>query len=309
MSVVVFGSLNVDLTTYVPRLPGPGETLLGHSFLTAPGGKGANQAVAAARLGVPTRLFGRIGDDAFGREALSHIQQYGVDVAGVRVDERHATGLAVISVDDRAENAIVVISGANMALDETDAARCMSALDQARVLLLQLETPLTASLAAARAARQRGVTVVLDPAPARELPAEVFPLIDIITPNEVEAQALLGFAAGSPDDAARAAAELRARGTRSAIIKLGARGAFYDAPEGRGLMPPFSVTPVDTVAAGDAFNGGLAAALAEGRGFVDAVRWGAAAGALSVTRRGAIPSLPARPELDRLLRDGLPEAA
>jgi ribokinase len=306
MSVVVFGSLNMDLTTYVPRLPGPGETLLGHSFLTAPGGKGANQAVAAARLGVPTRLFGRVGDDAFGPEVLSAIQAHGVDVAGVRVDDRHTTGLAVINVDDRAENTIVVISGANMVLDESDVARCLPALESARVLLLQLEVPVEADIAIARAARERGVAVVFDPAPAREFPADLFPLIDIITPNEVEAQALLGFPVRSMEDAARAAAELRARGARSAIVKLGARGAVYDAAEARGRMPAFSVAPVDTVAAGDAFNGGLAAALAEGRGVVEAVRWGAAAGALSVTKHGAIPSMPARQQLDLLLREGVP---
>ncbi len=302
MGVVVFGSLNMDLTTYVPRLPGPGETLLGHAFLTAPGGKGANQAVAAARLGAATHLFGRIGNDAFGREVLSAIQRYGVDVAGVLADDRHTTGLAVISVDDRAENTIVVVSGANMALDPTDAARCLSALDSARVLLLQLEVPLDVTAAVARAARERNVTVVLDPAPAGTLPAEIFPLIDVITPNEVEAEALLGFAIGAPDEAARAAAEFRSRGARAAIVKLGARGASYDAPEGRGFVPAFEVEAVDTVAAGDAFNGGLAVALAEGRAFVEAVRWGAAAGALSATRRGAIPSMPTRAQLDHMLQ-------
>lgn len=302
MGVAVFGSLNMDLTAYMPRLPAPGETLLGRSFLLAPGGKGANQAVAVARLGIPTRLFGRAGNDAFGHEALSTIRQHGVDVAGVLIDSRHGTGLAIISVDDRAENSIVVVSGANMALDEGDVARALPALSTARVLLLQLEIPTEANLAMARAARERGVMVVLDPAPARALPGEIFPLIDILTPNEVEAETLLGFPIRSMEDAAWAAAEFRARGVRSAIIKLGARGAWYESAEARGLMPPFAVTPIDTVAAGDAFNGGLAAALAEGQDFVEAVRWGAAAGALSVTKRGAIPSMPARQELDRLLR-------
>jgi ribokinase len=305
LAVVVFGSINIDLTTYAPSLPRPAETLLGHSFLLAPGGKGANQAVAAARLGATTHLIGRVGDDAFGREALQVIQTHNVDVSNVRVDDQHATGLAVISVDDRAENSIIVISGANMALDQSDVSRAVSLLDTARVLLLQLEVPLEANRAIARAARERGVMVILDPAPARALPPELYPEIDIITPNEVEAAMLLGYEVNSIDDAARAAAELRARGARSAIIKLGARGAVFDSPDARDSRPPFKVTPVDTVAAGDAFNGGLAVALDDGQSFVEASRWAAAAGALSVTRRGAISSMPNRDELEQMLREGV----
>lgn len=305
MAVVVFGSINIDLTTYVPSLPRPAETLLGHSFLLAPGGKGANQSVAAARLGATTHLIGRVGDDAFGREALQVIQTHNVDVSNVHVDDQHATGLAVISVDDRAENSIIVISGANMALDQSDVSRAISLLDTASVLLLQLEVPLEASLAIAREAHQRGVIVVFDPAPVRELPRELYPEIDIITPNEVEAAMLLGYAVNSIDDAVRAAAELRTRGARSAIIKLGARGAVFDSADARGLLPPFKVTPIDSVAAGDAFNGGLAVALDEGQSLADALRWAAAAGALSVTRQGAVPSMPNRDELDQMLREGV----
>jgi ribokinase len=249
-------------------------------------------------------MFGRLGNDAFATEVLSALQQHGVNTAGVIADLERATGLAVISVDECGENTIVVVSGANMALNHQDAVRCTPALDAARVLLLQLEVPLEASLAVARSARERGVTVILDPAPARELPPDTFPLIDIITPNEVEAQALLGFSIDSPEEASHAATLLRERGVRAAIVKRGSQGVFYDSPEARGRIPAFHVQTVDTVAAGDAFNGGLAVALAEGRDFVEAVRWGAAAGALSTTRRGAIPSMPARPEVERLLREG-----
>jgi ribokinase len=169
LSIVVFGSVNMDLTTYLPRLPRPGETLFGRSFLTVPGGKGANQAVAAARLGAPVRLVGRIGQDAFGLEHMAAMEREGINVDGVFRDERSSTGLAVISVDDAGENTITVISGANMAVDGSDVDRCAAALQGARILLLQLEIPVEANLAAARAARRRGVTVVLDPAPARDL--------------------------------------------------------------------------------------------------------------------------------------------
>lgn len=302
MSVVVFGSLNMDLTTYVSHLPRPGETLLGHSYLTAPGGKGANQAVAAARLGAPTRLVGRVGDDAFGRDVLSLVAAQGVNVAAVAIDANQATGLAVINVDEQAENTIIVISGANMALDDSDVVR--AALDEAAVLLLQGEVPLSASLALARRARQGGVTVIYDPAPARPLPPDALALFDIITPNEVEAEALLGFRPTNPEEAATAAATLRARGVATAVIKLGAQGVYYESPERRDFVPAFPVKAVDTVAAGDAFNGGLAVALAEGHEIAEALRWSAAAGAIAVTRPGAMPAMPYRNELERLLTKG-----
>ncbi len=308
MTLVVFGSINLDLTAYAPRLPRPGETLLGRSFLTVTGGKGANQAAAAARLGAVTRMIGRVGDDAFGREALAALAAEGIDMAGVAVDSAQRTGLGVICVDDAAENAIIVISGANMALGEPDVARCTQALADARALLLQLEVPLAANLAAARAAHERGVTVILDPAPApaQPLPADLYPLIDVITPNEVEAEALTGIRPETPEEAARAAADLRARGARAAVIKLGARGAVFAGEAGAGFVPPFPVQAVDSVAAGDAFNGALAAALAAGFPLPEAVRRGAAAGAIAVTRPGALPSMPHRAELDDLLTHGRP---
>ena len=187
MSIIVFGSINMDLTAYTPRLPQPGETLFGHSFITVPGGKGANQAVAAARLGAPTMMTGRVGDDGFGEEVLRAITAEGVDMQAVAVDAEHDTALAVIAVDDNAQNAIIVISGANMALDDSDVQRCLPDLDQARVLLLQLEVPLEANLAVARAAQDRNVKVILDPAPAADLPMEMYALADVITPNEIEA--------------------------------------------------------------------------------------------------------------------------
>lgn len=301
MAVVVFGSINMDLVVRAPRLPAPGETLTGHTFFTVPGGKGANQAVACGRLGVPTRMVGRVGRDVFAATLRASLAEAGVDTAGV-VETPGPSGVAAIAVDDAAENTIVVVPGANGAVGADDVARLDAALAGARVLLLQLEVPLDAVVAAAGAARRRGVTVVLDPAPARTLPPELYALADIITPNETEAAALAGAPVHDEAGAARAARELLARGVGRVVIKLGARGAYAADAAGGATSPAFPVTPVDTVAAGDAFNGGLAAALCEGRPFDEALRWGLAAGAISVTRVGAQPSMPTRAELLALLQ-------
>jgi len=294
----------LDLTTYVPHLPAVGETILGHSFITVPGGKGANQAVAAARLGARTKFFGRIGKDAFGSEVMPVIEKEGIDIRGIQADEKHGTGLAVISVDEKADNTIIVVSGANMALDGSDAERCIHEFDQARLVLLQLEVPLEASLNVARAAHEKGITVIWDPAPALELPAEAYQFTDYMTPNEIEAGMLVGFQPKTPAEAKSAAEILRQRGVGAAIIKLGALGAYYESATESGFMPAFIVEAIDTVAAGDAFNGGLAVALREGKELKEAVRWGTAAGAIATTKPGAMPSMPYRQELNRLLKEG-----
>ena len=304
MSILVFGSINLDLTTYVPHLPALGETLRGHSFITVPGGKGANQAVAAARLGAPTKFFGRIGNDAFGREVMPIVQKEGVDMSGLMVDNKHGTGLAVISVDDKADNAIVIVSGANMALDASDAERCIHEFNQAKLVMLQLEVPLEASLKVAKTAHDKGVRVIWDPAPALELPAKAYLFADYMTPNEVETSMLVGFQPKSIEEAKKAAGILRQRGVKAAIIKMGVLGAYYESATESGFMPSFIVDAVDTVAAGDAFNGGLAAALLEGKELKEAVRWGSAAGAIATTKPGAMPSMPYRNELEKLLLQG-----
>lgn len=303
MSIVVLGSINMDLTTYVPRLPTPGETLFGTSFITVPGGKGFNQAVAAGRLGATTKFIGRVGEDAFGKGVLQLIADEPLDVSGIAIDPKSGTGLAVISVDEQAENAIIVISGANMAHDESDVARCAAALQGAKVLMLQLESPLPTSLAAARLAREQGVTVLLDPAPASSLPDEAYQLCPIMTPNELETEVLVGFRPTNTREAEQAANVLRERGVATAVIKLGAQGVYYQTADASGFVPPFAVNAIDTVAAGDAFNGGLAVALAEGLPLAEAVRWGAAAGALATTKAGASSAMPYRAELMRLLGD------
>jgi len=300
VAIVVFGSINMDLVVRTPRLPTPGETLTGHTFFTAPGGKGANQAVACARLGAPTRMVGRVGDDLFGEQLRASLRSFGVQDDGV-LTTPGPSGVALIAVDDLAENTIVIVPGANGSVSIADIPRLEAVLDGARILLVQLEVPIETVVAAARAAHTRGVTVILDPAPALPLPDELYALADIITPNEHEAATLTGIAVRDDQGAIAAARALIARGARRVAIKLGARGALTADTEGEQFWSSFTVTPVDTVAAGDAFNGGLAVALSEGRSFDEAIRWGLAAGALSVTRHGAQPSMPERNEVLTLL--------
>ncbi len=300
MSVIVLGSINMDLVARTPRLPVPGETVPGTDFFTAPGGKGANQAVACARLGVDTCMIGRVGDDVFGRTLRDELQAAGVDVTGV-VTTPGPSGVAVIAVDAAAENTIIVVPGANGKVGEEDLRRLEEVVPTARVLLLQLEVPVETVVAAAEIARGAGVTTILDPAPAQPLPQEIYGLVDVITPNESEAAALAGFPVRDEHDAGRAAQLLLDRGARSVVVKMGGRGAYvHDGAHGR-LLPAFKVVPVDTVAAGDAFNGALAAALSEGLPFDEAVRWGLAGGALSVTRQGAQQAMACREALLQML--------
>jgi ribokinase len=302
MPIVVFGSINLDLTAYVPRLPHPGETISGSSFITVPGGKGSNQAVCARRLGAPTHFIGRTGQDSFGQEVLDAVSREGVDTSRVFKDPAAGTGLAVISVDDRAENSIIIIPGANGKLDASDVDRAADLLDKDSILMLQLETPLGPSLELARIARGLGAKVILDPAPAYPLPEEVWQTVDILTPNEVETGILTGINPETLEDCNRAAEVLISRGVPTVIVKMGAKGVFYRSPSASGFIDPFKVEAIDSVAAGDAFNGGLAVALFEGKDLAEAVRWGAAAGALACTRKGAMPSMPRRDELETLLR-------
>ncbi len=302
-SILVFGSINIDLVTKTPRLPIAGETLQGYDFFTAPGGKGANQAVAAARLGIATHLVGRVGNDDFGRQLLTNLQVAGVHTDGVLVDTSITSGIAVITVDDAGENQIIIIPGANGQLDESDVERLKGLLPGATALLMQLEIPLSTVLSAAQAAHAANVPVILDPAPAQNLPDELYPLVDIITPNQLEASHLVGFPVNGIETAQQAATVLRQRGVATVIVKLGAQGVYCTTASETFFVPAFSVQTVDTVAAGDAFNGALAVALAEGLALREAVRWGVAAGAISVTKAGAQPSLPNRDTFDQFLRD------
>ena len=294
----------MDLVAVAPRLPHAGETLEGQRFYTAPGGKGANQAVAAARMGCRVKLFGRVGQDTFGSQLLQGLEASGVDVGGVHPNPDTSSGIAMILLDQAGQNHIVAVYGANLTCDETQLRGVEESLEGAAVLLLQQEIPLSVSLEAARMARARGVTVILDPAPARELPADAFGLVDIITPNQGEASFLTGTAVTDPSSARVAAEKLVRLGVETPIVTLGELGVYYLTQGGGQYIPALTVQAVDTVAAGDAFNGALAAGLALGRGLPDAVRWGMAAGAICVTRPGAQEAMPTREEVEELLSTG-----
>ncbi|MCT7982519.1 ribokinase [Laspinema sp. A4] len=304
MTIIVFGSINLDLVTRTHRLPKPGETLAGISFFTASGGKGANQAVAAAKLGMITWMIGRVGGDSFGQELLESLQQSGVKCDRILIDDTTPSGIATITVEDTGENTIVIVPGANDRVNESDCDRLTDLLPHAAALLLQLEIPLPAVLAAAKKAQNAGVPVILDPAPARELPPELYALIDIITPNETELSILTGIAVRDIETAREAITELQRRGVRTAIAKLGAKGVLCARGEEELFVPAFAVAAVDTVAAGDAFNGALAVAIAQGLPLREAIVWGAAAGALTVTKPGAQSALPSRLTFEDFLREG-----
>ena len=301
MSIVVFGSINMDLVARTPRLPNPGETLMGNSFQTIPGGKGANQAVACARLGTTTFMVGRVGGDVFGETLKAELANSRVDHSQVEIDNEVSSGVALIAVEESAENMIIVIPGANGQVNEDDLPRLGKVLDQSEILLLQLEIPLEMVVAAAKIAKEKGVRVILDPAPAQTLPGEIYSLVDIITPNETEAALLVGFPVKTQEDAARAVRVLKERGVQQVIIKMGSQGAFTVIEDKEKFFDAFPVAAVDSVAAGDAFNGALAVALSEDKPFEAAVLWGMAGGALSVTKEGAQPAMPERNELIALL--------
>lgn len=291
----------MDLVVRTPRFPRPGETLTGKGFFSAPGGKGANQAVAAARLGASTWMVGRVGRDVFADSLLASLQASGVQTDAVFQDPSQPSGIALITVDDQAENQIIIVPGANGQVGEADLERMRPLLHPGGVLLLQLETTLPGVMAAARLARQHGLVVVLDPAPAIPLPGEIFPLLDWITPNENEAALLAGHPVQTAEAAQQAANELQRRGVPNVVIKMGSRGAFWSSPQGGQMLPPFRVQPVDTVAAGDAFNGALAAGLVAGLPTPEVLRRACAAGAISTTRPGAQPSMPSLDELEEFL--------
>ncbi|MGI5272560.1 ribokinase [Nonomuraea sp. CA-218870] len=292
--ITVFGSANMDLVAYTARAPRLGETVTGRDFRTVPGGKGANQAVAAARAGGEVTFLGAVGSDAFGADLRGTLAGAGVDVTLLR-RVPGASGIAHIVVDDRGGNAIVVVPGANGAVTApTDAERAVIA--RSRALLLQLELPMAAVTAAARAARGAGVPVVLTPAPAQPLPDDLIDAVTLLLPNEHEAAGITGAA-----DPSVALDKLLER-VEEAVITLGSEGALYGSRSGERLhVPAVPVQAVDTTAAGDTFAGALAVARAEGRPMPDALRFAAAAAALSVRREGASTSMPVRADIDAAL--------
>jgi ribokinase len=299
--IVVVGSINMDLVTRTAKIPVPGETVIGGDLQTYPGGKGANQAVAAARQGAGVAMVAHVGQDAFARQLLRNLAQDGVDHTHV-TPVATASGVALIIVDDAGQNSIVVASGANGRLTAGDVQKAQPLIQSADLLLLQLEVPLQAVQCAAQLAHDADVRVILNPAPARPLPAALWSLVDILVPNETEAAVLAGASAAGESGLLAAAQQLHALGVPTIILTLGARGALLAQDGQFTRYPAFSVDQVlDTTAAGDAFLGGLSAALAGGSSIAAAVPWGNAAGALAVTRAGAQPSLPTKEEVQKLL--------
>ncbi len=305
-AIIVLGSLNMDIAALGPRLPQPGETLLGSHFHTAPGGKGANQAYAAAKLGGAgsTAMLGRVGDDDFGRQMIANLVSVGCAVDGVRC-VAGASGVALILIAESGQNCIVVVSGANDRFSPEDIAADAQLLRGARYALLQLEVPMATVIAGARAARAAGLEVILDPAPAPEhLPAELLQYVDVLAPNETEALALVGRrpAEVSVDEAHTIAGALQLRGVRHVIIKLGAQGCLLLEGGTATHVPAPIVKAVDTTGAGDSFNAAFAVACAEGASRLDACQFAVHAAAIAVTSMGCQASVPTRADLEAYLR-------
>jgi len=302
--IVVVGSSNTDMVIRVPRIPRAGETLLGGEFLTAAGGKGANQAVGAARSGGKVALIARVGRDIFGDQAIAGLRRDGIDVSCVFRDKLTPSGVALIFVAKDGENSIAVAGGANAKLSPADVKKAARVIRSAALLVAQLETPLATVTAAVDVAVKAGVPIILNPAPARPLPNSLLERITFLTPNETEAELLTGIKVTDEAAAAKACSTLRSRGVGTVILTLGSRGAFLADLDGQRLVPGFKVKTVDSTAAGDVFNGALGVALAEGRTVPDAVRFANAAAALSVTRLGAQPSAPTRADIEKFIRRG-----
>ena len=295
--IVVVGSFNADLTSYMQRMPRPGETVHGDRFVTGAGGKGSNQAVAAARLGGEVTFIGRVGNDVFANLAYEIWDAEGVNRDYVGRDSEVATGVAPILVDSRGENMIVVVLGANQRLQESDIDAARAQIAAADVLVSQLEVNLDMVPYALQTAKEFGVTTILNPAPAAAIAQETIQLADYVTPNETELETLSG---GAESDVETAARTLLTRADQTAVVTLGGQGAQIVTRDASILVPTFEVDVVDTTGAGDAFNGGLAVALAEGKPLTDAVRFANAAAALCVTKRGTARSTPYRADVDAL---------
>jgi ribokinase len=302
--IVVVGSINTDLVAVTKRIPVVGETVIGSDFQIHPGGKGANQAVAVARLGYPVRLIGRLGNDTFGAELRTQLEKAGVEISGVSTSDG-VSGVAVIVVSERGENSIVLTPGANFKVTPEDIDANISILRSAGMVLAQLEIPLETVEYLARVCARENVPLILDPAPARDLPAEIFKDIAWFTPNQTEATFYLGnYAESSPPSPAETAQMFLSNGCRGVVLKMGAYGTYLASQDGIGsLVPAFSVNAIDTTAAGDAFNGGFATALMLGKSPLDSASFAAAVAAISVTRTGAQPSMPSMAEVEEFLEN------
>lgn len=295
--ILVAGSSNTDMVINSPHLPAPGETIIGSSFFMNPGGKGANQAVAAARLGGHVTFICKTGNDIFGKQTAAIFENEGIDISYMLEDADNPSGVALITVDDEGENTIVVASGSNATLSQQDIQPFSNVIENASVLLMQLEIPVDTVKYVASTARAKDVRVILNPAPACTLSDDILRNVSIITPNEKEAQMLTGISVHDLDTAKEAAHALASKGIETVIVTLGAKGALLYNGEAFELIPATAVRAVDTTAAGDVFNGALAVALTEGKPMRDAVAFACRAAAISVTRKGAQSSAPYKKEL------------
>jgi len=296
--ILVVGSSNTDMVIQANHLPGPGETILGTSFFMNPGGKGANQAVAAVRLGGEVSFICKTGNDIFGKQSKTLFEQEGINTSNLFSDTSHPSGVALITVDKNAENCIVVASGANATLSRGDLMKCTAAFEEATIILMQLEIPLETVDYVAETAAANKIKVILNPAPACELPDTLLSNISIITPNETEAEMLSGIKVDSIESAEKAARAIQARGVKTVIITMGSNGAFVLDEARFAHIAGYRVNAVDTTAAGDVFNGALAVALAEEKSVMEATAFACNAAAISVTRLGAQSSAPYKKELE-----------
>ena len=295
--IIVIGSSNVDMVVRTSHLPAPGETILGGEFFMNQGGKGANQAVAIKRLGGNLIFMAKLGNDVLGRQSVGYFKKEGIDTRYIALDEDSASGVALISVDDHAENSIVVASGANMLLNEQDVDKMLEEMCEGDILLMQLEIPLQTVEYAARKAFGKGVKVVLNPAPARSLPKELFRHLYMVTPNRIEAEMLTGIKIANDADVEKVAEEICAMGVKNVIITLGSKGCLIREEGVSYRIDAFKVAPVDTTAAGDTFNGALCVGLSEGMDLKQAAVMTSKASSIAVTRMGAQSSIPYREEL------------
>ena len=302
--ILVVGSINMDLVVRSPHMPAPGETVLGSGFVTSPGGKGANQAVAVARLGGHGRFIGQLGQDAFGEQLLAGLRAEGIDCTHIMTTPDAPTGVAIIVVDSHGENSIVVASGANHLVSPDDIFSAAGAFEQVQVVVLQLELPLPTVRAAIQLARRHGCKIVLDPAPAQpNLPSELCE-VDIISPNVTEAELITGQRSVDESSDKLVASELIERGAKAVVLKLGSRGSMVVMADGHFYtLPPYKVSVVDTTAAGDAFTAALAVAVGQGQPLRAAAQFANAAGALACSAIGAQAAMPTLDQVKLLMRD------
>ncbi len=301
--IAVIGSLNMDLVVRAPRIPKPGETIIGTDDLNMiPGGKGANQAYCSAILGAEVAMIGRVGDDTFGEQLVNNLKKVGVDTQYIKRDADASTGIAMIVVEESGQNSIVVSPGANGRVDLSDISQAEAVILSSNLILLQLEIPIPAVIEASQLAKKHGIKVILNPAPAQKLPDELLSLIDILITNETEAAMLTECNVDTDNGIKQAASKLNQSGQKTIVMTRGSRGATLIAENKIVHFPAFPIKAVDTTGAGDAFVGSFAVAFAEGKSITDSIKFGNAAGASASTKSGAQPSMPDRDDLNKILQ-------